>query len=732
MLFLLVFLLYLLPYNILCMTPYETLLLNENEPIANVKYTIDNKESHLVAPITDTEKHQVFKLSRSVHLLDPDNFELEYTLTAQKDLVLKQVKIELDMDLQDQVMMAEGFQCWSTTKEMDRYNKISAIPNVVAWFTQFNLQGDYDFFNYSGQTGQIHATGYTYFRNTQSNKIVFLGSVSEGSGYTYYKSDLVNNKFSLYKDIDGKQLDKGHTLSIKVLVSQRDQVSDLRFIWERYADYYDPQREFRNPRHLTGWSSWYNVYERVTEQDVLSSLQAFKKHSYPIDVFQIDDGFQAQIGDWLNINTDKFPRGMKPLVNDIKDANFIPGLWLAPYAVGFKSKIVKENPEFLLKHPDGKFVVAGPNWGGFYAIDIYNPEARVYLQKVFDEVIDKWGVQLLKLDFLFAAAMIPRLGKSRGEIMWDAMDLIVELTKKRALLLGSGVTLPSTWGRLEYSRVSSDASPWWDHSVLRVANVRERVATANAIVSTLNRWPMASTVFGSDPDVFFIRSNNNQLTKEEKHSLLIINMVFGQLVLMSDNVDLYDKNEHKLYSSIFPKPKAQVKELKSIGNDVYQATYTCNGREYLFVTNLSPVPFTAKLPLLEDSAHGHYFERSNVLISGSRVDWLAPQSQVFLKAHETRAFMKIKEHSKDLFMGSTGHIVPGTEVKSITEDKDDTVRITLNKPHMEKKNRLYINLKSSDGKIPAVYVDGVLAKRVERVVWNDRVTVAKVTIYDGQ
>lgn len=141
MLFLLVFLLYLLPYNILCMTPYETLLLNENEPIANVKYTIDNKESHLVAPITDTGKHQVLKLSRSVHLLDPDNFELEYTLTAQKDLVLKQVEIELDMDLQDQVMMAEGFQCWSTTKEMDRYNKISAIPSVVAWFTQFNLQG---------------------------------------------------------------------------------------------------------------------------------------------------------------------------------------------------------------------------------------------------------------------------------------------------------------------------------------------------------------------------------------------------------------------------------------------------------------------------------------------------------------------------------------------------------------------------------------------------------------
>lgn len=139
MLLLLLFL-YLLPY-ILCMTPYETLLLNENESIAHVKYTIDNKQSHLVASFTNAEEKQVLILSRSVHLLDPNNFELEYTLTAEKDMILNGVEIELDMDLQDQVMMAEGFQCWSTTKEMDRYNKISAIPSVVSWFTQFNLQG---------------------------------------------------------------------------------------------------------------------------------------------------------------------------------------------------------------------------------------------------------------------------------------------------------------------------------------------------------------------------------------------------------------------------------------------------------------------------------------------------------------------------------------------------------------------------------------------------------------
>ncbi|KAI7882095.1 glycoside hydrolase superfamily [Mucor mucedo] len=644
---------------------------------------------------------------------------------GEQPIVLNHLEIQMDVNLDKQVMMAEGFQCWSTTKEMDRYSKISSIPGVVSWFTQFNLQGDYDFFNYSGQAGHIHSTGYTYFRDTQSNQIVFLGSISEESGYTYYKSDLNGNKFSLYKDIDGKVLKPGQTLCIKVFVAQRDQVSGLKSIWERYADYYDPKHEFRNPRHLTGWSSWYNFYERVTENDVVSSLHAFKEHKYPIDVFQIDDGFESQIGDWLDVDKVKFPRGMQALAEEIKQQDYIPGIWLAPYAVGFKSKIVKEHPDWLLKHPDGRFVVAGPNWGGFYAMDIYHPEVRIYLQSVFDTVIDVWGFKLLKLDFLFAAAMIPRLGKSRGEIMWDAMDLITEFTQKRALLLGSGVTLPSTWGRLEYSRVSSDASPWWDHSVLRIANVRERVATSNAITSTLNRWPMASTIFGSDPDVFFVRSNNNQLTKEEKHTLLVINIVFGQLVLMSDNVGLYDKQEHKLYSSIFPKPEAQVKSLVSLGLDVYQANYTVHGREYIFISNLSPLPYTAKLSWIEN---GHYFERSNVLISGSRVDWLPPQSQVFLKPHETRTFMKISKESKDLFMGSTGNIVPGSEIESISKE-DEAVHITLRKPHMKQKTRIFIKLDTNDSPLPTVYVDNEQATRVERLVWDGRVSVAKVTLF---
>ncbi|KAG1055030.1 hypothetical protein G6F43_002988 [Rhizopus delemar] len=711
------------------MNVYESILTTPST--AQLKYITNNKHFSFTVPLVTEASAGALSLQRITHTIkEQDHFELEYVATAQEELLLQSLEFEVKVNLEDHVMLGEGFQCWSTTKEVGKHNRLAAIPKAVSWITKFNLQGDYDFFNYSGKQGHLHATGYTYLRHTPSGNIVFIGSVSEHSGYSYYKANFNDHTLSFYKDIEGKSLKKGQELRLKFSVFQGKETSDLTEIWSRYATYYDPQHAFRNPDHLTGWSSWYNFYERVTEADVLASLKAFEQHPYPIDVFQIDDGYQVQIGDWLDVDKNKFPRGMKALADDIIQQGKMPGIWIAPYAVGFNSTIVEEHPDWLLKYPNSnQLLVAGPNWGGFYALDIYNPEAKAYLERVFDEVLDTWGFKLLKLDFLFAAAMVPRLGKSRGEIMWDATDLIVKLTRKRALILGSGVPLPSTWGKFEYNRMSSDASPWWDHTVLKLANVRERVSTLNALTSTLNRWPIGSRMLGGDPDVFFIRSDNNKLSVEEKHTLLIVNIILGQLTLMSDNVNLYNESEHRLYGSIFPKPEAQVKDMQSIGIEAYKVEYTCNRRKYLFLTNLSPLPVTTQLPLDDDGKYIYYFEHSNVLVQ-SKVDWLKSQSTIFLKPHETRAFMKVSDDKQDVYIGSTGHIVPGTEIDALLSNKKDVIHITLKKRYTKiKENKIYIRLDSSESVIPTVYVDNKLISNVKKYIWNEDITFIKVTLH---
>ena len=91
--------------------------------------------------------------------------------------------------------------------------------------------------------------------------------------------------------------------------------------------------------------------------------------------------------------------------------------------------------------------------------------------------------------------------------------------------------------------------------------------------------------------------------------------------------------------------------------------------------------------------------------------------------------MKIPTEN-DKFMGSTGHIVPGSEIEGLVKNDQWVIHIALKKPHMSKKNRIYLKIDSNNSDLPTVYVDGELALRVERVVWNEHISVAKVIIFE--
>jgi alpha-galactosidase len=63
-----------------------------------------------------------------------------------------------------------------------------------------------------------------------------------------------------------------------------------------------------------GWCSWYQYFHDVTEADLLGNLA--RSAGWPFDVFQLDDGFQRAIGDWLETN-EKFPSTLDRLAGEI-------------------------------------------------------------------------------------------------------------------------------------------------------------------------------------------------------------------------------------------------------------------------------------------------------------------------------------------------------------------------------------------------------------------------------
>ena len=66
-----------------------------------------------------------------------------------------------------------------------------------------------------------------------------------------------------------------------------------------------------------GWCSWYHYFDAVTEDDLRTNLA--RAADWPFEVFQLDDGYQAGIGDWRATNA-KFPSDLETLAAAITAA----------------------------------------------------------------------------------------------------------------------------------------------------------------------------------------------------------------------------------------------------------------------------------------------------------------------------------------------------------------------------------------------------------------------------
>ena len=216
----------------------------------------------------------------------------------------------------------------------------------------------------------------------------------------------------------------------------------------------------------------------------------------------------------------------------------------APFIV-----IDKQAFKLTLVDETGQPVPGGGNWSGFYGLDIYNEGVRGYLKRVFDTVLNKWGYGLVKLDFLYAACLVPRHDKTRAEIMLDGMKFLRSLCGN-ALILGCGVPLASAFGLVDYCRIGCDVSLSWNDKLYMRLFHRERPSTKNTILNTVFRRQLDGRAFRCDPDVFLLRDNNISLSAEQKRTLAVVNALFGGVLFTSDNVAEYSGDAMKLWREI--------------------------------------------------------------------------------------------------------------------------------------------------------------------------------------
>lgn len=436
-----------------------------------------------------------------------------------------------------------GYQSWTWCPEVrpkDRQRGVKQIPKPLLKKYAFDRYGDYHFVDYPGRSGCFHGFSYGYFRQGEHYRL--FASLDEGPGYTIFSYDAKAGVLAITRDCAGVRHPGGTLPALDLYFAEGSESA----VFDGWFDAMHCRQ--RTNRPLAGYTSWYNRYEAITEQDVRNDLQGCRELLQPGDLFQIDDGWEPSVGDWLAPDEAKFPGGMKALSDEIHKNGFISGLWLAPFTCTEQSALYREHPDWLLKK-DGKPWKAGGNWGGFYALDIDVPAVQAYLEQVFDQVLNRWGYDLVKLDFLYAAAPFGRERESRAGRMIRALELLRSLCGDK-LILGCGVPLMPAFGLVDYCRIGCDVSLSWDDQWYMRLFHRERVSTRHSLDNTVYRRQLGGRAFGNDPDVFFLRDENCCLTPAQKRCLAETNARYGQVLLISDDPGAYTPERKEQYRRV--------------------------------------------------------------------------------------------------------------------------------------------------------------------------------------
>ncbi len=535
-----------------------------------VKYKVDGKI------YTSYEKENTYcKIITSVE-------ENKITASIIPECKIELIEFKLDTKIpynKGDVFFSNGYQSWSTSWEVQKESILKStnpITNISAWSKNAaQVGGDYMFAGYKKQKGYFHSNGYTYIRNGEN--VEFFGSLSERSGYTLFKYDMNTSDFSIVKDVEGLVIDSEYNLV---------DVVSFKGTYDEVFDKYFEAMKVPAPRlkHLAGYTSWYNYFQKIDENIILRDLEGLDRAKEDVSIYQIDDGYETKVGDWLIKNEKDFPNGMKFIADKVHEKGYLAGIWIAPFSCQTDSVVAKEHPDWFIKVPGtNKRHLGTFAWHGSYTLDIYNEGARNYIKNYFDVILNEWGYDMVKLDFLYSQCVFPRNGKTRGQIMCEAMDFLRECVGDK-LFLGCGVPLLPSFGVVDACRISCDVSLSYRPKIENVLSVCNELPSAqNAINNTIFRRHLDGRVFCNDPDVFFLRSNNLKFNFEQKLLLAFINHLMGNVLFVSDNAGDYTDEEIELLKMFFKENDAKIisAERVNLGDDIEVVFDNGNGARTL-------------------------------------------------------------------------------------------------------------------------------------------------------
>jgi alpha-galactosidase len=170
-----------------------------------------------------------------------------------------------------------------------------------------------------------------------------------------------------------------------------------------------PQAPKPRPRPII-YNSWEATEFNVNEagQEALAEKAA----SIGIERFVMDDGWFGQrkddhagLGDWY-VNSQKFPNGLKPLIDKVHSLGMDFGLWVEPEMVNPDSDLYRKHPDWVLNFP-GRPRSEARNQ---LVLNLARKDVRDYVFHFLDDLLSKNDIAFYKWDY----------NRNWSEPGWDA------------------------------------------------------------------------------------------------------------------------------------------------------------------------------------------------------------------------------------------------------------------------------------------------------------------------